>query len=99
MLTWGRSSVRDMTMRMGIWPPSRRVVSRGLSLRTVSPPTTTASERARVSKTCTAQDICRPVACRSQATTLVGYTSKRGYALPVGAHGLHLKPEDLLHPL
>ncbi len=26
--------MRDMTMRQGMWPPSRRVVSRGLSRRT-----------------------------------------------------------------
>lgn len=32
--TSGRSRVRDMTMRAGWWPPSRRVVSRGLSRRT-----------------------------------------------------------------
>ena len=84
--------MRDMTMRQGMWPPSRRVVSRGLSLRTCStarqlqrssavhcsrpnlnnkerntrperywregklltvwPPTTTASDLDRVSKTC-----------------------------------------------
>ena len=50
-LTRGRSRVRDMTMRAGAWPPSRRVVSRGSSRRTVCPPTTTASDRARQSNT------------------------------------------------
>lgn len=44
----GRSSVRDMTTRTGRWPPSWRVVSRGLSRRTVCPPTITTLERARV---------------------------------------------------
>ncbi len=48
---WGRSRVRDMTTRAGAWPPSRRVVSRGSSRRTVCPPTTTASDRARQSNT------------------------------------------------
>ena len=47
----GRSRVRDMTTRAGAWPPSRRVVSRGSSRRTVCPPTTTASDRARQSNT------------------------------------------------
>mmetsp|Transcript_35611 Transcript_35611/g.112321 ORF Transcript_35611/g.112321 Transcript_35611/m.112321 type:complete len:212 (-) Transcript_35611:565-1200(-) len=48
----GRSRVRDMTTRTGMCPPSRRVVSRGLSRRTVLPPTITASERERTSNTC-----------------------------------------------
>ena len=47
-----RSSVRDMTMRIGMWPPSLRVVSLGLSSLTVCPPTMTASDLALVSNTC-----------------------------------------------
>ena len=44
--------VRDSTTRAGLWPSSRRVVRFGLSLRTVVPPTTTASDRARSAQTC-----------------------------------------------
>lgn len=40
-----------MTMRTGVWPLSLLVVSLGLSLLTVWPPTITASDLARVSKT------------------------------------------------
>jgi hypothetical protein len=41
-----------MTILMGMWPPSLRVVRRGLSSLTVCPPTMTASDLALVSKTC-----------------------------------------------
>lgn len=40
-----------MTIRTGMWPFSLLVVSRGLSLRTVLPPTMMASERALASNT------------------------------------------------
>lgn len=43
-----------MTMRTGAWPPSLLVVRRGLSRRTVSPPTITASDLAL---------ICTPAPC------------------------------------
>lgn len=48
----GMSIVRVSTIRVGMWPVCRLVVSRGLSLRSVSPPMITASEWARSS--CTA---------------------------------------------
>ena len=47
-----RSNVRDIQMRMGMWPPCLRVVRRGLSSLTVCPPTITASDLALFSKTC-----------------------------------------------
>lgn len=47
----GRSSVRLITTRTGRCPLSRRVVRRGLSRRSVLPPTTTASLAARDSNT------------------------------------------------
>ena len=47
----GNSSVRDMTIRTGLWPRSIRVVSRGLSRLTVCPPTIIALDRARVLNT------------------------------------------------
>lgn len=50
-ITGGRSRVLDMRMRTGVCPLSLLVVSLGLSLRRVWPPTMTASDRARVSKT------------------------------------------------
>ena len=45
--TSGKSMERDTTTRAGVWPPSCRVVRRGLSRRSVLPPTMTASDRAR----------------------------------------------------
>ena len=51
MQTWGRSNVLDITILTGVCPLSLRVVSLGLSLLTVSPPTITASDLALVSKT------------------------------------------------
>mmetsp|Transcript_8003 Transcript_8003/g.21729 ORF Transcript_8003/g.21729 Transcript_8003/m.21729 type:complete len:291 (-) Transcript_8003:398-1270(-) len=47
----GRSNVLDITIRVGCHPSSRRVVSWGLSRRTVWPPTMTAFTEARVAKT------------------------------------------------
>ena len=47
----GRSRVLLITIRIGLWPPSRLVVSRGLPLRTVFAPTMTASVMARYANT------------------------------------------------
>ena len=63
----GRSRVRLITTRMGRCPPSRRVVSRGLSRRTVLPPTMTASATARCANT-----LCRDCELLTQAAWPVG---------------------------
>jgi hypothetical protein len=65
--TSGRSRVRLITTRMGLWPPSRLVVKRGLSRRTVLPPTMTASATARCANT-----LCRDCELLTHAACPVG---------------------------